>query len=596
MDKKNLIFVGSFVLALALIVFVFAATTVSSPAKFGNYSGTINFTITTGINVSGTGLPFNVTIYYNESGGGVDDTSTNLTTIYNSSDWVENFNASVSITGLTDGKYYNFTAYADNGTDQEWSVGISNVTIDNTGPAVTDFVSTVNGGIYSGAIVLNVSVVDATMSAGTVYFNITNSSGQQHNYTQAYSPGNGRYNISINTVGFVDGKYNVTVYSNDTLGNTNNTEYIQINLDNGGAPAVTSFANTVNGGNYSRVIVLNVSVVDAGVGVGTVYFNITNSSGQQHNYLQAYSPGSNRYNISVNTTGFVDGNYTVTVYSNDTAGTTNNTEYIQILIDNTAPTATPTCTPSPVNVGNSIDCTCGETDGGGSRIVVANTVSSIPDTEGTGDNKLFSCTFVDYAGNPGSAQTTYSVVQGGGGSTGGGGGSTSPQTWIRTLKVPDESFTSDSGYTKSLAQKERLQISIGGENHFVGVKSLTSTTAVIEVSSSPQQATFSIGDIKKFDVLDDGFYDIMVTLNDIASNRAEITTTSIHEAVPQPPAAEPVAESPEEAPVAQGETSTESGTSFAWGWLVLIVIFVIVGIVVFNKKKVGIIVKKIKKK
>jgi len=58
---------------------------------------------------------------------------------------------------------------------------------------------------------------------------------------------------------------------------------------------------------------------------------------------------------------------------------------------------------------------------------------------------------------------------------------------------------------------------------------LTETTAKINVSSTPQQAVLEIGDEKKFDVTGDDFYDLVVKLNGIEDNKANVTITSIHE-------------------------------------------------------------------
>ncbi len=53
----------------------------------------------------------------------------------------------------------------------------------------------------------------------------------------------------------------------------------------------------------------------------------------------------------------------------------------------------------------------------------------------------------------------------------------------------------------------------------------------MNVSSTPQQEIFSIGESNKFDVDDDSFYDVLVTLNDITSSKANVTIIAISEEI-----------------------------------------------------------------
>jgi len=69
------------------------------------------------------------------------------------------------------------------------------------------------------------------------------------------------------------------------------------------------------------------------------------------------------------------------------------------------------------------------------------------------------------------------------------------------------------GNTKQVAVNKRLRFKVKNINHHLGILELTGTTAKIEVSSTPQEATLSVGDTRKFDVSEDGYYDLVVTLN-----------------------------------------------------------------------------------
>ena len=58
----------------------------------------------------------------------------------------------------------------------------------------------------------------------------------------------------------------------------------------------------------------------------------------------------------------------------------------------------------------------------------------------------------------------------------------------------------------------------------------TSTKAVINISSI-EQVTLNIGDLKKFDITDDGFYDLSVKLNSITTPKINLTIQSIKEQI-----------------------------------------------------------------
>ncbi len=201
----NLFGIGVFGIIL-LMVFVFAATTLNIPIASGNYSGTFEINITVDANVANNMT--NVTCYYNSSGGA---TSIFLVEILNET--VSNLNFTddaIDINVLTDSSTYNISCEVYNGTTLNQIISVSNITFDSIPPSVSTFYTTISNGNYSDSILLNVSVSDATIGIDSVYFNITNSTGDQHNFTKASGSG-GYYNITLNTTFFTDGVYNITV-------------------------------------------------------------------------------------------------------------------------------------------------------------------------------------------------------------------------------------------------------------------------------------------------------------------------------------------------------------------------------------------------
>jgi len=102
-------------------------------------------------------------------------------------------------------------------------------------------------------------------------------------------------------------------------------------------------------------------------------------------------------------------------------------------------------------------------------------------------------------------------------SSGGGGGGSSASTYtISTTQLTN-------GYQQKLGVNDRIRFKINDTQHTAKIAELTTTTAVINVSSTTQQKTFTIGQTHKFDVDDDREYDIQITLDSIVSSKATIT-------------------------------------------------------------------------
>jgi len=292
----------------------------------------------------------------------------------------------------------------------------------------------VAGGNFSGTMNFNCSIGDANIhdrqmnasllynaSGGdaTVYLvtNLTN--------TSSNTEVNGSVDVSSLTdsgsVSSVSG-YNMTCIF-ETY-NTSNirayTSVVNVTIDNT-APNVSTFYNTVSGSNFTdyALMNLNVSVSDATMGVGEVWFNITYTNGTQVNFSQASNPSSVYYNLSVNTSGFADNLYNITVWANDTQlGNLNNTEKIKIAIDRTAPGALPTCSPSSIDAGGTFPCSCGGSDSGSGVLSAtgSSTSGSITDTGSTG-TFTYTCSVLDKAGNSASSTKTYTVSSLGSGSS-----------------------------------------------------------------------------------------------------------------------------------------------------------------------------------
>jgi hypothetical protein len=112
---------------------------------------------------------------------------------------------------------------------------------------------------------------------------------------------------------------------------------------------------------------------------------------------------------------------------------------------------------------------------------------------------------------------------------GGGGGTGGVSGGAITYTISNEQFT--LGYSKELLKSEKIQFSVNNQNHTVTLNNLTSNSIIIIVNSTPQTATLLIGELKKFDVNDDNYYDLSVKLNSIINNKANLTISSLNEKI-----------------------------------------------------------------
>jgi len=126
----------------------------------------------------------------------------------------------------------------------------------------------------------------------------------------------------------------------------------------------------------------------------------------------------------------------------------------------------------------------------------------------------------DFAGNSNQSESWFIKIV---------GNATEPvlgnvSEWANTYTTSTE-----EEYTKELGNKDRIKILIDEENHYVGVVAINSSSVTINVSSITQQAKLTVGEEKKFEVTGDKSYDLLVKLNSILNNKANITIKQINE-------------------------------------------------------------------
>lgn len=154
-----------------------------------------------------------------------------------------------------------------------------------------------------------------------------------------------------------------------------------------------------------------------------------------------------------------------------------------------------------------------------------------------GNSYFYNVSCYDYAGNFGSASNTFSTsaCSSTEGSNSGSNSNSNSQNnsfvWKFTF-IADLEKLGSNGYNGVLGLLERVKLKMAnGEEHYVGVLNVSNESVRIEVASYPQEAELKIGETKKFEVTEDNFYDLNITLNNISNKKANLTIIPILEAM-----------------------------------------------------------------
>jgi hypothetical protein len=94
-------------------------------------------------------------------------------------------------------------------------------------------------------------------------------------------------------------------------------------------------------------------------------------------------------------------------------------------------------------------------------------------------------------------------------------------------KISDNEFS--QGTNLQIKQDNEAKFIIDDEEHTIKVNSVSGDSVNLIIQSDPIQVDIKIGETKKFDLNNDGFYDIQVKLNGIEDGVPEIYIKKIHE-------------------------------------------------------------------
>jgi len=289
----------------------YTLTNVANNTKTRGNSSFIN--ISSDVNLTNAKVEFN---YANGSRMNYSLTSFNATS----------FN--LNVTHITDG-VHTYYVYGDDTV----LLGINKVrtiTMDSTIPAVT-LVSPTNDTTLGKTQQFNFTVSD--LEIDTVRFSFENATGTGFNVTPTNESGTWYFTITSSTL--EGGLQKMTVFANDSLGQTNQTQSIQFTVDKS-SPAVNFSTSSANYSSGAGNVTFNATVLEANI--DTVYFQFNNGSGTDFNVTAVNNSGywTAQYNVA----GLAEGSHSVSVYSNDTLGNVNTSESITIIYDTSPPIAT----------------------------------------------------------------------------------------------------------------------------------------------------------------------------------------------------------------------------------------------------------------
>ncbi|MBM3232825.1 hypothetical protein FJZ18_01525 [Candidatus Pacearchaeota archaeon] len=397
----------------------------------------------------------------------------------------------------------------------------------------------------------NISYINITLPSGFTY--VSGSAGMSSSTSTTFSSSSDLiWNVSSSDLGIVKNGSRVFVWFNATAANPGNFNFTIITANSSGFSNTTLIAVSVNdttppsltfnsptslsGINLSTTsLTMNVSVSDNGI-FQSVSFYLYNASHQIVNSTTNYTSSS----INVNFSGLVQGTYRINVSANDSFGNRNWSENRIFILDTTSPTVTLSTSEVTASVV-SINITLSDSLSGVSAMCTSSRSGATISGNGTSQrltessltclsNYNYTVTCTDSAGNSkaqNATATTSACVPSEGNS---GSQITSSPQWKLIFIINDTQ--ANAGYTKELANSEAIRVKVAGEDHHVGMVNVFGQSVVINVSSTPQQATIAVGQTRQFDVNSDLYFDLNVTLISITSGKANLKILAVREAFP----------------------------------------------------------------
>src|SRR3989344_2487084 len=355
-----------------------------------------------------------------------------------------------------------------------------NFSVNNTDPVQTANITWVNVTLPSSfTFVFNTNGTD-------VFSNFTNGSSivlMWSNDTRQLIENGSRKFFHFNASASTPGTYNISIKTTNATFTVENNLTVTVNDTT--IPSSVGFVSPteVGGANVSRGnVLINTSVTDNG-NIDKILVYVYNTTAQFNLSFSTSSP------FYVNVTGLSEGNYYFNATVNDTFNNLNYSETRIVLVDLTAPTVTLT----KVSSGDTtIDVSASGNDTTGSGISGACTISSSSGSVSNlqvsslacGTSYSITATCTDRAGNSGTATESFSTsgCSSSSSSSSGGGGGGSSHSWTITYANDQKELAEEGVINREMGKDYRVRIKVSKEIHYVGVLSVGSNEAKIEVS------------------------------------------------------------------------------------------------------------------
>jgi PGF-pre-PGF domain-containing protein len=195
---------------------------------------------------------------------------------------------------------------------------------------------------------------------------------------------------------------------NDSLGNGNCTTISSDLLQSGGIPPSAPHVYFPVAGNYTGVINISYFPAISPNGLNISFYNLSLLNPNESFNKTIITNNSRFLNYSWNTASTQEGAYIVRVVATDNNSQTSFDLSEIFVVDDDPPTATFSCSPGIVYIGDTVTCTCSVTDVSG----VNNSATNYSATPSTGSAGTYTtnCSFADMLGNFGSTTTSYNVL------------------------------------------------------------------------------------------------------------------------------------------------------------------------------------------
>ena len=239
----------------------------------------------------------------------------------------------LTVTNLPEGQ----STYKIYGYDSANTLGLTivrSVTVDISNPLVRIIIPADNSYVSTGLQQFSVSIWEANINQ--VLFSFTNGTGKAFNITPANV--SGIWAAMLPLAALEEGSQSLVVLVKDMAGNYNHSVSVQFTVDRT-APTIQLLAPII-GRNFSLAAVaagnqtFNITVRDLWP-VESVLFSFDNASGASFNITAVNQSGYwvAQYNLS----SLAEGNHTLTILANDSAGNYNRSKNITFTLDFTVP-------------------------------------------------------------------------------------------------------------------------------------------------------------------------------------------------------------------------------------------------------------------